>query len=276
MRNMTISQLKNTINKLKPVSPFVWEILQCATSENASLLDLGRKVSFDPVIAARLLHACSSPLYGIPKEVDSPIHAVSILGTKRVTDIVLSTSFQDCFVGITNTTDLAIWEHCLSVAFVARELVRIKNTKIPLYLGFTAGLLHDIGKIVIASHERKEVIMPEDRKRLQILIDAQITGGATCIEAERNLFGLTHVEVGREVVKDWTIPDDIKIAIANHHKCHMDKLSPITSLLCDAHKILRPDDTSREDVDISEASLQEINNVLQRELEAIAIFFNNK
>lgn len=274
MGNVTVSQLKETINKLKPVSPFVWEILQSAASENASLLDLGRKVSFEPVIAARLLQACSSPLYGIPKEVDSPIHAVSILGTKRVADIVLSTSFQDCFVGITNTTELEIWEHCLSIAFAMRELIYLKNLKIPTYVAFTAGLLHDIGKVVIDAHERSRVVMPEDRKRFKDLIDAQIAGGAQGIETERNLFGLTHVEVAREVVKDWKVPDEIKKAIAEHHKCLLPKLSPIASLLCDAHKILRPCDCSRNNADISEDAVKEILDTIQRELDAIAIFFS--
>lgn len=274
MGNVTVSQLKETINKLKPVSPFVWEILQSATSENVSLLDLGRKVSFEPIIAARLLQACSSPLYGIPKAVDSPIHAVSILGTKRVADIVLSTSFQDCFVGISNTTELEIWEHCLSVAFAVRELIRIKNLKIPAYVAFTAGLLHDIGKVVIDAYERKRLVLPEDRKRLKDLIDAQLAGGSYGIETERELFGLTHVEVAREVIKDWKVPDEIKKAIAEHHKCLIPKLSPLSSLICDAHKIVRPEDDSRDDLNITPAAHKEILEAIQRELEAIAIFFS--
>ncbi len=135
-------KLKKIIDNIEPISPFAIEILNLAENEDASLIDIARKVSIDPVISTHLFKACASA--AINKEIDSPLQAVAALGLKRVIEIILATSIKN-LCKERSPYDHIIWEHNLSIAYSVQALIR--KFQLPLSIARLLCLSHFVVKI---------------------------------------------------------------------------------------------------------------------------------
>lgn len=267
--------IQTAIKNIKPISPYVLEVVTNTSIEDLSLLDLARKLSFEPVLSARILDATKAAAYGLTKEVDSVFKAVSILGGRRVMDIIVASSLKDSFGKTFSTVEYDIWEHSLMVAYAMQSMLRELDMSItPMARGFTTGLIHDIGKLVLLQYlknEKRDVDLAELSK------DA-ITGGDKAIEKERILCKVSHVDIGAYLAKNWSMPEDMVTAIANHHMKDKRRFpNGLTRLLIWAHalvdKNLTPDQ-KRSILPFSIIDKQEgMLASIQREVDNIIFFF---
>ena len=173
---------------------------------------IGKVISQDPALVTRLLTIANSAYYGLSREVEDINRAIAILGIKKIRDLVLSTTARDTFDGIPNDiiTMHDFWRHSLYCGLLAQILAK-KSSIIKSDSMFIAGLLHDIGQLVMFNQ------FPDETKQTLILL-AEGTAGMEITDAEDKVFGFNHSELGAELIKNWNLPDIIQAAIAFHHK----------------------------------------------------------
>ena len=173
------------------------------TAGNQNLSNLADKISQDPPMAVRVLRVANSPFYGMSREIGSLQEAVVLLGINRVRNLLLGVCFLNILPMRHQDFDYPLfWHHSMAVADCARQLA--VYTGIDQDLAFTAGLLHDIGLLVIV------LLFPDDFGHI---INAP---HPTRSEVERQVMGIDHAEIGSLAAKFWNLPAAIQEAIKQH------------------------------------------------------------
>lgn len=177
---------------------------------HSSAKDLGKILRYDPAIATRLLKIVNSAFYGLPAKTDSLPRAITIVGTHQLRELVLSTVAVATFNRIsTDLVDMStFWHHSVYCGLIARLLARRCHVLHPERL-FTAGLLHDVGQLIIY-HE-----IPQLAREALRSAEASDNG---LYHAEQQVLGFTHGEVSLELFKLWNLPDSLQESTAFHHE----------------------------------------------------------
>ncbi|MBK6766404.1 MAG: HDOD domain-containing protein [bacterium] len=201
-----LSGLKN----LPTLPDAATRVIELSSDPEVSPKALADAVERDPSIATRLLKLVNSPYFGIRGTVVSIHQALVFLGVSNLRNLVLSTCAVDLFrqegrIGSFSRSDL--WIHSLATAIAARELAKSTRACDP-EIAFTAGLIHDVGKIVIDRH------FHEDFERIIECMDAS---GVAMVEAERAVFEADHSQIGFFLAKHWSLPEVLQEAISGHH-----------------------------------------------------------
>ena len=205
------AELIENIKELPTLPTVVAQVMMTLSQPTSSARDLERLVANDQSIAARLLKLANSAFYGLPGKVTSLGRAITLLGFNTVRSLVLTIGVIDKFSGSSGGRFFdrgEFWEHSLAVA-TSSKLLSIKDPSINPDEAHIAGLLHDVGKIVLDS------IMPQ---KLQKAMELVHTKGIYTLVAEEQIIGITHDEVGAIVAEKWRFPEFLREAIAYHHK----------------------------------------------------------
>ncbi|GAB6039549.1 HDOD domain-containing protein [Endothiovibrio diazotrophicus] len=184
---------------------------QAVDDPRGSAAQVGEIIAQDPGLTARLLRLANSPLYALTATVDTVARAVTVLGTQQIRALVLATSVTDTFEGLPNelVSMKNFWNHSLLCALCARALSRQARKGQPEVM-FTAGLLHDIGELVIFSR------LPElARKVLLLTLDSPEE--LAIHQAEQRVLGFDHGDVGGELAHLWQLPPILEECIRHHH-----------------------------------------------------------
>jgi putative nucleotidyltransferase with HDIG domain len=192
MNTSSLPTLPGIISKLNALSE----------NDKTSVQEMARLVSSDQVLSARILKLANSPSYGFYK-VSTISNAMILLGVNVVKSLALSSSIFE----IMEKNSLGLWEHSLGAGVAANIIAR--RLKLPECEEIsTAALLHDIGKVIIRLN------FGDDYQQLLALIEKK---EITILEAERDLLGMDHTEVGAWLVKSWFLPDKLIEPISCHH-----------------------------------------------------------
>jgi len=170
---------------------------------------LGDIISHDPALTARILRIVNSAYYNFPNKVELVSRAISIIGEDDLRGLVLATSALEVFNKIPNqllNMEL-FWQHSVFTGIVARLLSKQCNILHGERL-FIAGLLHDIGKLILYY---KEPQISQD-----VLLEAGESNGKI-VDAEQKLLGFTHADVGAALIEAWQLPDSLHTIIKHHH-----------------------------------------------------------
>lgn len=186
---------------------------------SSSASDIGKFISQDPALTARLLKIANSPLYGFPSKIDTVSRAITIIGTRGLRDLILATSVIGNFTQLPKEhIDIhAFWSHSLYCGVLAR-LIAVKCNALHTEPFFVSGLLHDIGQLIILNK------LPEMFREIQVRAN---DSAAMLYEIEREVIGFDHAEVGSELLRTWHLPDTIVDATEFHHEPGMAELSPL-------------------------------------------------
>jgi putative nucleotidyltransferase with HDIG domain len=180
---------------------------------NASAFDIASILQEDAAMSAKVLKMTNSAYYGLTREVESVKQAVVIVGLESIKNLVLSASVFEMFSKdqIDQEFQDYFWRHSLATAFAARMLARNLDGKIKFdhEAGFAAGLLHDIGKMVIS------VFMPEERQKIKdIKLESPDVGD---LAIESDVLGYNHTQVGAMLGEQWKLPVKLVESIEFHH-----------------------------------------------------------
>lgn len=172
-------------------------------SGNQNLTQLIDKISQDPAMVVRILRITNSSFYGMSREISSLRQAVVLLGLNRVRDMLVSVCFSKMLTVWHKDFDYPLFlHHSMAVADFTRQLA------LYIHMGednaFTAGLLHDIGIMVIV------LLFPNDFSR--IVNEPHLNR----VEAERQILGFDHMEIGGKAARYWNLPLLIQEAIEQH------------------------------------------------------------
>ncbi|MEP6933731.1 MAG: HDOD domain-containing protein [Nitrospirota bacterium] len=202
------TDLRNRIKKLEdlPTLPHVVQRLAAMIGRpTVSTEEIGAIIEKDQVLAAKVLRLANSPFYGFPSRIGSVAHAVIVLGFNVVKGLTL------CASALSIMKDAGmdqLWRHSLGVAITANLLAARLEIKNPEEL-FVAGLLHDIGKVVLY------VKWPEVGSSIK---DAAKAGGdRSLFELEQELTGLSHADIGGSLANAWNLPITLREPILYHH-----------------------------------------------------------
>ncbi len=209
--SLAVNSLVAEIGDLVSLPEVVMQVNEMVDNDRYNATDIGRVISQDPGLSTRLLKIANSSMYGNMREIDNINHAVVILGTKQIRDLVFSTVATKVFDGIPNDIISVedFWHHSLYCALLARSFAR-NSRKINADTMFTAGLLHDIGHLVLMNR------VPE-QAAASILLTIQGDATIDLLDAEREIIGFTHAEVGASLARQWHLPDILIECIEFHH-----------------------------------------------------------
>lgn len=205
-------QTKAILQKVKELAVLpqvVYQVLELTNNPNATARDLERVISIDQGMSARVLNTVNSAYYGLPRKIASIKDAVVLLGFKTIRNLAMTASVFDLFVGKTDRQNLRRgkwWRHSIDAALCCR-LIASQLSDLSPDEAYTAGLLHDIGKPLL---DRYSDAPYEEVESLMEL-------GVSELQAEREVFGCDHAELGREISLHWGFPEKLAEAIGAHH-----------------------------------------------------------
>jgi HD-like signal output (HDOD) protein len=227
LRDETLKRLVAGMQTLPSLPTLYLEVLETAQAADGSLEKIGTIIERDISMTAKMLQLVNSAFFGLGRHISTPVQAVSLLGLDTVKALILSTQVFSNFDVVT-TPGLCLdtlWQHSMAVGICAKAIAKAENsTKQVIDDAFMAGLLHDVGKLVLA------VNLPQLYG--QALSLAQ-TDGLTAWDAEHDVLDATHAEVGAYLLGLWGLPDSIVEALAFHHApsaCPDRTLSPLTAV----------------------------------------------
>ena len=212
MRDLLANQsLKTIVSRLRsiPSLPTLYEELTAALRlEDPSLAQIERIISKDVAMAAKILQLANSAFIGSCGRVSNLLQAVSLIGTETVRTLVLSVHVFSQFDGHSEVASYlpALWEHSVGTASLAQRIASAESrTKALAEESFTAGLLHDIGKVVLLAE------MPHEYRPI---LEA---GAGDVVALELEHLGCTHAQVGAYLMSVWGLPVPLVHAVVFHH-----------------------------------------------------------
>jgi HD-like signal output (HDOD) protein len=240
MREPQLQKLLSQVEVLPSPPTLYLEVVKEIKSANPSVRRVAEIVSGDVSMSAKILQLVNSAFFGIARHVSDPQHAVSLLGINTVASLVLSAKvfgqFETQRLNAAGLSGLAA--HSLAVASWARAIARSQNAPTQQVDDtFTAALLHDVGKLVLATHAFEQYMTAVERARKTPM---------PLWLAERETLGADHARVGGYLLGLWGIPDGIVEALAFHHEpeaCLSQTFTPLTGVhVADAlHHEARPE-----------------------------------
>jgi putative nucleotidyltransferase with HDIG domain len=198
------------IQRVKPIPQVALKVIRMIHQDDYTMKEVGSEIRQDQVISGRVLTLCNSAVMGLKTVVDSIDRALILVGEKRLLKLVVTASVKSLFPQSPQGYSLCkggIFQHAIGTALIAQELAVFTKKAAP-DIAYTAGLLHDIGKIpldqVMAANSPFFYRYTQEK-------DAELC------KAEKLKFGIDHTEAGRQLGKTWALPDNLINVIANHH-----------------------------------------------------------
>jgi putative nucleotidyltransferase with HDIG domain/diguanylate cyclase (GGDEF)-like protein len=186
-------------------------LLELTLDDHSSADDLARVIETDPALAAKVLRIVNSAAYGLHRKIASVSQAVALLGFAGIRALALGVTLFERLVRKKDAAGfdrLFFWQHCLAVAALARILAGRLGYADPEE-AYIAGLLHDVGKIILETHGRKGY---SDFCRRHAAED-----GGTLVENEARFVGLSHDRLGAFFCAHWQLPERLVLAVLFHH-----------------------------------------------------------
>ncbi|MEB3245021.1 MAG: HDOD domain-containing protein [Vampirovibrionales bacterium] len=211
---MNAEQFIESIDQLPQLPQAVIRLTQRMEDPDVSADDLAEIIRIDPNLTAQMLRLCNSAAYGLSRKIDTVKDAVAILGFNTLKSmaytIISHLSLKRDLPGyFLKSGDL--WLHGVTGAFYARHIAQKhlpKPQKLDPELAFTAALLRDIGKIVLANQVGTNyAVIDRYAAHHQVGFD----------EAEKEIIGVSHTEVGMAIARKWQLPERMVLVIGYHH-----------------------------------------------------------
>jgi len=256
------------VKELDTLPSTYYRIRRSIEDPRCSANEIGRLISQDQVIACKVLKIANSAFYGFPSRIDSIPRAVSVIGFSAICELILATSVIEMFLKQSNGSIFdrkEFWKHSLGCAIAAKVIAKYTG-KFEIEELFTAGLIHDIGKVIIDQYLTDFFIT--------IMSMTSENRNLTFSEAEKNVLGYTHADVGALVARRWGLPYLLVETISFHHRLPDKMKNPkqvaVIHIADSIAKALRLGDSGYRRVPPIEAKAVEIVKIKAAMLELIA------
>lgn len=210
IQNEQLRKLIAGINEIPVLPEFYYKLEHMLEQPDVSITEVKNLIAHDPALVAKILQLVNSAFFGFSKNISDLTQAISFLGLKIIKTLVL-------YLSVTATIKIAphllkvqneIWHHSLKAASIARDIAKELNfTQDEIDNAYAAGILHDIGKLVLLSYNNYYEEVTERSKTLQ----------CSFYEAELSYFETSHGDVGAYLLGLWGLPDLIVESVHYHH-----------------------------------------------------------
>lgn len=237
MIKISLEDVKSKIHQMRSFSPIAIELLESISKEDVDRAQIVKRIALDQVLTAKTLRLANSSFYGLSYKVSSIDEAVVILGFYSIQTLTNATLI------IANLSDETVdstylnsfWLHSISTAICAKQLAKL--CKFDQNLAFTTGLLHDIGKLILATQFQTQYLQVDEYQK---------THHCSRIVAELEILGITHSEVARLITAHWKFPVEIQTAVGSHHDEINISSSKLTQLVCVANNLAHHIDSEND------------------------------
>jgi putative nucleotidyltransferase with HDIG domain len=212
------------INTLPTVPGVLKRLSVIIEKPRITLVEISSFISSDPALTTKVLKMVNSAIYGFPGRIASVSHATMLLGLNVIKGLLLGVSVFELMQKTMN----GLYEHSLAVAIASRVIAQKKGLKEPEEVS-VAGLLHDIGKVILVLEFQKEyeAAMSEAKAKSISIFDA-----------EKNQFNATHANVGSWLAEKWRFPRSLIEVIECHHRPALAKNAPLETAIVHMADIL--------------------------------------
>ncbi len=197
--------------KLSSLPEIYIRVSELLESERATSKEIGEVVETDPALSSRILKLVNSAFYGFPSTVASISQAITILGRDRLKQLLIGTVLSGVFGKIDNPLFHMeeFWRHSVKTALLGRHLCQMSDAGEIADVIFTAGLLHDIGRLILAQK------LPQYTADINSAIEDR---GMPVTDAERSVLGFDHCDAGAAFIRKWSLPETLAQAAQYHHR----------------------------------------------------------
>ncbi len=207
----TERDIQRAIDNLQPIPQIALEILNSLEDEEYEVQPIADMVRQEQVIAARTLQLCNSSFYNRGRKIETIDHALIMLGRDLFVKLVISSIIEDFFSRYVQGYSLCkggLFSHSLGTAITAERIARHTGKAAPA-VAYLAGLMHDIGKVVLDQFVSD--VYPFFYRRL-------LDGKTDLQSVEQEIFGIDHAQVGLRLARKWSFPQSLTDAIGFHHR----------------------------------------------------------
>jgi putative nucleotidyltransferase with HDIG domain len=217
---IVMNDLLKQVEDLPPLPDIVVRLLHASRDPEISTREMVELIKHDPALTFKVLRLCNSSYYGLPRKINSIQEALVYIGTDTLVNFILAGCLSSFYQQAQEGYGLErgeLWRHSVGCA-IASRCIAAETSEAHSAQAFTAGLLHDIGKIVLDVYVREEFTAITTLVRQEnIPFD----------EAERRILGFAHTEAGAHLARHWNLPDTLIDAIEFHQEPHKAKIDPL-------------------------------------------------
>ena len=205
---ITSAQVRLRVKTLPSMPTTVVALGQAVNDDRCTVDRILAILAKDPALSATMLRLANSVTFAGATRVMDLRTAVMRMGFDAILSLGRSAAIIRSFRGGQHLDVLLLWQHCVAVGLLARGICRLQKRPFPDESAYLAGLLHDIGKIAL------DRCFTDD----YLPVVEAVAAGRVCLEAEAELLGMTHAEVGALVAVNWGFPEELVAAIRDHHE----------------------------------------------------------
>jgi len=213
-----------SINTLPTVPAVLKRLSLIIEKPRITLVEISSFISNDPALTTKVLKMVNSAIYGFPGRISSVSHATMLLGLNVIKGLLLGVSVFELMQKTMN----GLYEHSLACAIASRVIAQKKGLKDPEEVS-VAGLLHDIGKVIL---------MLEFQKEYEAAMNEAQTKNISIYEAEKSQFNVTHANVGSWLAEKWRFPRNLIEVMEFHHRPVLAKNAPMETAIVHLADIL--------------------------------------
>jgi len=253
LQRIQFDEIVKQIKDLPSLPVIVMELLNSIDQEDIDINVLAKKVSQDQALTAKTLRFANSSFYGTPSKVTTIQQAITLLGVANVRNLITAAAISGSFPEnqCAGFNFKSFWKHSIATAICAKFLAR--HLHVNTDYAFTAGLLHDIGRLVLVTR------FPE---HYMAAIAYRAEQDCYMLDAERAVLGIDHVIAGHALAVHWHFSDIMQQAIFGHHNPEQSGAGVLVSLIHVANSIVHALDLANiEDDLVPPISLVAWNNL---------------
>ena len=276
-----LREVTQKITNLPTLPTVLTEIGRLMQDPHTTADEVGEAISGDQSLSSKVLKLVNSAFYGFPGRISTVTHAIVILGFATVKNMILTASVLNYFAtkGDKGAFDVEkFWQHSVSVGAAAKSIAQYKGIKEEEEY-FIAGLLHDIGKVILNQYSMTDMV-----KIMKVVIEKK----CLFFDAEKEVLGITHQDVGGWLAGEWNFPKSLRYSIEYHHyppaaKEHSKMASVVhmADILVRAmgvgsggdRKIPMINSKAWEEVNIKEDDFPKLLTNIENEIEKASVFF---
>ncbi|MFC1532648.1 HDOD domain-containing protein [Thermodesulfobacteriota bacterium] len=207
---LTDEQFDSAMESVYPIPQIALKIIRMIQDDTISMQDIAKEVRQDQIISAKVIRLCNSAFFHQKLKLDSIDRALVVLGERRLLQLVISASLEDFFPKDPHGYSLCkggLFNHAVGNAMICEKLAEFTGI-VSGDIAYTAGLLHDIGKVVLDQYMDLAYSLFYRKTQVE---------GENLITVEREVFGIDHTEAGGRLAEKWSLPENLVDVIRYHH-----------------------------------------------------------
>jgi putative nucleotidyltransferase with HDIG domain len=240
VRKISNEELNRAIADIKPIPQIALKIIRTLQAEDYDMKEVASQIQQDQVISARVINICNSAFVGAKKEINSINHALVVLGSQLVLQLVLSSAMESFYMSSNRGYSMSrggVYHHAVTAAIVSEHIAGRTGKSEPA-IAYTGGLLHDIGKVLLDQFVGQST--PHFYRKLY-------SDGDALLDVEKSILGIDHAEAGAHLAELWSFPPSLKDVVAHHGHPELARNDPdLTHVVYLANLLLSRFDACRE------------------------------